>query len=56
MPQTLADEHDLPAVYDAHDIALAELLGTTLWTAGQRLLRALGGRLAFVRSIADYRT
>lgn len=50
----LADEHGLPAVYDAHYVALAELLGATLWTADQRLLRALSGRLPFVRWIADY--
>jgi predicted nucleic acid-binding protein len=52
----LADRHNLPAVYDAHYVALAELLGATLWTADQRLLRALSGRLPFVRSIADYGT
>jgi predicted nucleic acid-binding protein len=52
----LADQYNLPAVYDAHYIALAELLGATLWTADQRLLRALSGRLPFVRWIADYRT
>jgi predicted nucleic acid-binding protein len=50
----LADEHNLPAVYDAHYVALAELLGATLWTADRRLLRALGGRLPFVRWIAEY--
>lgn len=50
----LADEHNLPAVYDAHYVALAELLGATLWTADRRLLRALGGRLSFVRWIAEY--
>jgi predicted nucleic acid-binding protein len=52
----LADEHKLPAVYDAHYVALAELLGATLWTADQRLLRALGGRLPFVRWIGAYGT
>jgi len=50
----LADEHNLPAVYDAHYVALAELLGATLWTADRQLLRALGGRLPFVRWIAEY--
>ena len=50
----LADEHNLPAIYDAHYVALAELLGATLWTADRRLLRALGGRLPFVRWIAEY--
>jgi len=52
----LADEHHLPAIYDAHYVALAELLGATLWTADRRLLRALGGRLPFVRWIGDYGT
>jgi predicted nucleic acid-binding protein len=52
----LADEHHLPAVYDAHYIALAKLLGATYWTADQRLLRALGGRLPFVHWIGDYGT
>jgi predicted nucleic acid-binding protein len=52
----LADRHNLPAIYDAHYVALAELLGATLWTADQRLLAALGGSLQFVRSIADYGT
>jgi len=50
----LADELNLPAVYAAHYVALAELLGATLWTADRRLLRALGGQLPFVRWIADY--
>lgn len=50
----LADAHNLPSVYDAHYVALAELLGATLWTADRRLLRALGGRLPFVRWIAEY--
>lgn len=50
----LADEFGLPAIYDAHYVALADLLGATLWTADQRLPRELGGRLSFVRWIADY--
>lgn len=61
-PQTLheralliAVDHELPAVYDAHYIALAELFGATLWSADQRLIRTLNGRLPFVRSIADWR-
>lgn len=51
----IADQFRLPAVYDAHYIALAEYLGCDLWTADQRLLRALGGQLPFVRWIGDYR-
>ena len=52
----LADQYSLPAIYDAQYVALAEMLGTTLWTADQRLLRALGNRLPFVRWIAGYGT
>lgn len=50
----LADEYHLPAVYDACYVALAELLGATLWTADRRLLRALSNKLPFVRWIAEY--
>ncbi len=52
----LADQHNLPAAYDAQYLALAELVGATLWTADQRLLRALGVRLPFLRWIAGYGT
>jgi predicted nucleic acid-binding protein len=51
---TLAEEQQLPAAYDAHYLALAELEGCDLWTADQRLLRQLDGRLPFVRFIGDY--
>lgn len=51
----VAHEYDLPAIYDAQYVALAELLGATLWTADQRLLRSLAGELPFVHAIADWR-
>lgn len=50
----LAEQYSLPAIYDALYVALAEIRDVTLWTADQRLLRALGGRLSFVRWIGDY--
>jgi len=50
----LADRHNLPATYDAHYIALAQLFGATFWTADEKLVRALGGKLSFVRPIALY--
>ncbi len=50
----LADQHGLPAIYDAQYVALADLLGATFWTADQRLLRTLDGRLPFVRWIGDH--
>ncbi len=52
----LVDQHNLPAAYDAHYVALAELLRATLWTADQRLLRALSSRMPFVRWIATCET
>ena len=50
----LADANSLPAAYDAHYVALAQILGCNLWTNDRRLLNLLGGRLAFVRPIGDY--
>ena len=50
----IADAHQLPAAYDAHYIALAQELGAELWTDDQRLLRALAGRVAFVKWIGTY--
>jgi predicted nucleic acid-binding protein len=49
----LADAYGLPAAYDANYLALAEHLGCDFWTDDRRLLRHVGGRLAFVRSLAD---
>lgn len=51
----LAAQYDLPAVYDAYYLSLARELGTRLWTADRRLLRAIEGRLSFVSWIGDYR-
>lgn len=50
----IADAFGLPAVYDAQYVALAQYLGGTLWTDDRRLLRVLGGKLAFVKWIGDY--
>lgn len=50
----IADQYGLSAAYDAHYVALAEALNYVLWSDDQRLLTTLGGRLPFVRSIADY--
>lgn len=50
----LADQHQLPAVYDAHYVALAEMLGCDLWTDDRRLLRAVGRKLQFVKWIGEY--
>jgi predicted nucleic acid-binding protein len=46
--------HELPAVYDAHYVALAQMLGCSLWTADRNLVNAVQGKLPFVRWIGDY--
>jgi predicted nucleic acid-binding protein len=45
----IAQEQSLPAVYDAHYLALAERLGAELWTADRRLCQAVGATLPWVR-------
>ncbi|MGE5549386.1 MAG: type II toxin-antitoxin system VapC family toxin [Bacteroidota bacterium] len=42
----------LPTIYDAAYVALAEMRGCPLYTCDRRLLRALGGRLPWVKSLA----
>lgn len=39
---------------DAVYVALAQLLDIDLWTADQRLMRAISGHLSFVRFVGDY--
>lgn len=51
---TLADDHNLPATYDAHYLALAHQLGCSLWTADERLANAVAGRLPFVKWLGTY--
>lgn len=48
----LATEHHLPAAYDAHYLALAQRLGSELWTLDARLVRAVGEKLPWVRLLA----
>lgn len=50
----LADAHGLPAAYDAHYIALAQMLGCEFWTADRNLATAVQDKLPFVRWIGDY--
>ncbi|MGH2533597.1 MAG: type II toxin-antitoxin system VapC family toxin [Thermomicrobiales bacterium] len=51
----IAADYNLPAAYDAHFVALAQTHACDMWTADQRLLSQLDGRLSFVRWIVDYR-
>jgi predicted nucleic acid-binding protein len=51
---SLAHQFNRPTVYDTHYIALAEIAGCDLWTADERLVNALGGRLPFVKLLSAY--
>lgn len=48
----LARQLKLPAVYDAHYLALAQRLNSELWTADQKLLRTIGEALPFVHGVS----
>jgi predicted nucleic acid-binding protein len=67
LPITLHDPHDLTriafdialtfqlrAVYDAHYVALARIMERDLWTADERLVRALSRTYPFVKWIGSY--
>jgi predicted nucleic acid-binding protein len=41
-------------VYDSAYVVLAQFLHTTLWTADETLLNALGTAVPWVRSISAY--
>ena len=50
----IAAQYDLSATYDAHYLALAELMDCSAWTADERLLRQLNGRSPRLRSLETY--
>jgi predicted nucleic acid-binding protein len=50
----IADDHDLPTAYDAHYVALSDMLGCEFWTADGRLLRHVQKAMPFVRWLGDY--
>jgi predicted nucleic acid-binding protein len=41
----MACESGLPAIYDAHYLALAHRLNAEFWTADRRLFQAVQGRI-----------
>lgn len=47
----LADKFSLPAAYDAHYLALAELLDGEFWTADGRLARTVQSSLSWVHLV-----
>ena len=51
---TFAHAHNLPSLYDALYVVLAQMLSADLWTADRRLLNTLAGAAPWVRDIAGY--
>lgn len=49
----LANLYGLPAVYDAHYLALAEREACEFWTADTRLLTAIKGKLVWVHTLDE---
>jgi predicted nucleic acid-binding protein len=49
----LAKRLDRPAAYDAHYLALAEILGCEFWTADHRLYNAIEDTSPWVRYLED---
>ena len=52
----LAQQHNLPATYDAHYLALAEHEKCEFWTADARLWNAVASKLPWVRRLSDYQS
>ena len=50
----LTEQYSLSG-FDAQCVALAQLAGCDLWVDDERMLNAIGGRLRFLRRLADYR-
>ena len=51
----LAAELRQPAAYDAHYLALAEILDCELWTADERFFRAASNTFGRLRRLGDFR-
>jgi hypothetical protein len=52
----LADEHNLPAVYDVHYVFPGRVARADALGGRPAVAAALGGQLPFVRWISDYGT
>jgi predicted nucleic acid-binding protein len=49
-----AERFGIPSGYDAQYVGLAERTGSVLWTADERLLTILSGKVTWVHKLADY--
>ncbi len=52
----LAAALNQPAVYDAHYLALAEIIGCDLWTADERFFRSEAGQFPNLHWIGEFST
>jgi len=50
----LANRFNRPAAYDAHYLALAEMLGCEFWTADERLYNIVRDELFWVKWLGDF--
>ncbi|NOX63467.1 MAG: type II toxin-antitoxin system VapC family toxin [Chloroflexi bacterium] len=50
----IAHELERPAAYDAHYLALAEIVGCEFWTADRRFYRIAHPRFPFIRWLGNY--
>jgi predicted nucleic acid-binding protein len=50
----IASAYNLPASYDAHYLALAQLLDCEFWTSDLRLARKVSNQLPYVRWLGDF--
>jgi predicted nucleic acid-binding protein len=49
MNKSFATRFNRPAAYDAHYLALAEMMNCEFWTADERLFNAVRDKLSWVR-------
>ncbi|MGH3647396.1 MAG: type II toxin-antitoxin system VapC family toxin [Micromonosporaceae bacterium] len=47
----IAEQHGLPAAYDAHYLALSQRLGVDFFTTDAKLVKAVGDKLPWVRLV-----
>ena len=50
----LARDFNRPTIYDTSYMALAKRIGCELWTGDERLINAVGGRVAWVKWVGSY--